>query len=103
MSSKARTQAFSIKCPSCKICFDDFDDNKKKPYCIHPCAHTFCLECLEKLPVKECPICRQKIESKNPNWVIIEFVPGAKTLEGDATPSIPSPTSTGKLRRIFIS
>ena len=90
----ASLQASSIKYPSCKICFEDFYHEKRKPYCVHPCAHTFCLECLNKLDTKSCPIYRQVIEGKNPNWGILEFFPVAKN---PCTTNVKSTTSlTGR-------
>ncbi len=43
---------------------------KNRAYCILPCCHTFCDECISKLidPNRHCPSCRSQItETKGKN------------------------------------
>ncbi|XP_059482618.1 RING finger protein 141-like [Neocloeon triangulifer] len=52
----------------CCICLE------RKPEVILPCAHSYCLPCIEQWNVnhKTCPICREKLESTDDSWVISE-------------------------------
>ncbi|XP_065347337.1 RING finger protein 141-like isoform X1 [Cloeon dipterum] len=52
----------------CCICLE------RKPDVILPCAHSYCLPCIEQWNVnhKTCPICREKLESTDDSWVISE-------------------------------
>ncbi|XP_034248436.1 uncharacterized protein LOC117649639 [Thrips palmi] len=47
------------ECPfrvmECHVCFEEFDCHKHRPKVL-PCGHSFCLQCLDRLPVKECPV-----------------------------------------------
>lgn len=37
-----------------------------------PCAHSYCLSCIEQWNVdhKTCPICREKLENTDETWVL---------------------------------
>lgn len=49
----------SLNISSCKICYTN-----KVNFCLNPCGHLFCNECLDLLPNNECPTCRKNIISK---------------------------------------
>ena len=62
---------------NCKICFEPFDHSIRKPYHLS-CPHTFCISCLNDLKENNCPNCQKKITEKNPNVVLMEFIPESK-------------------------
>lgn len=59
----------------CDICLEKFDHSKHKPYCLTPCAHTFCTICVTSLKNKSCPSCNVKIQNSNPNWHSLKLIP----------------------------
>ena len=59
----------------CGICFENFDHSKRKPFAMIPCTHTLCIECIDKLNEKICPICNKLFTDKNPNWYLLDLVP----------------------------
>jgi len=59
----------------CGICFENFDHSKRKPFAMIPCTHTLCIECINKLNEKICPICNKPFTDKNPNWYLLDLVP----------------------------
>lgn len=52
----------------CCICLE------RKPELILPCAHSYCLPCIEQWNVdhKTCPVCRETLSSTSDGWVISE-------------------------------
>jgi len=50
----------------CCVCLE------RKPDVILPCAHSYCLPCIEQWNVnhKTCPVCREAVESTEDGWVI---------------------------------
>ncbi|XP_067000317.2 RING finger protein 141 [Anabrus simplex] len=52
----------------CCICLE------RKPDVMLPCAHSYCLPCIEQWNVnnKTCPICRETLDSTDDTWVISE-------------------------------
>jgi len=52
----------------CCVCLE------RKPDVILPCAHSYCLPCIEQWNVnhKTCPVCRDTLESTEDGWVISE-------------------------------
>ncbi|KPA79210.1 hypothetical protein ABB37_05697 [Leptomonas pyrrhocoris] len=53
---------------TCAVCLDSW----KEPIELSPCGHIFCRECAVGL--KECPVCRKKIESSNqPNRTLVNM------------------------------
>lgn len=58
---------------SCKICFNNYDHSKHKPYQLS-CPHTYCINCLNKLKSNKCPVCNLKIVNKNPNIALLELI-----------------------------
>ncbi|XP_052132037.1 E3 ubiquitin-protein ligase SH3RF1-like, partial [Frankliniella occidentalis] len=45
----------------CHICDEEFNQVERLPKNL-PCAHTFCLRCLQRLDRRECPTCRRVFE-----------------------------------------
>jgi hypothetical protein len=43
----------------CAICMEDYNSSFRKPYKLTPCGHTFCLSCIDRFVVKQCPFDRQ--------------------------------------------
>ncbi len=65
---------------NCKICFNQFDHSKHKPYVLIYCTHTFCIDCIKKLKIKEstsfkCPTCSGLVSKINPNWTLLDSIP----------------------------
>jgi len=50
----------------CCVCLE------RKPDVILPCAHSYCLPCIEQWNVnhKTCPVCRETVESTDDGWVV---------------------------------
>lgn len=50
----------------CCICLE------RRPDVILPCAHSYCLPCIEQWNVdhKTCPVCRETLDSTDDSWVI---------------------------------
>ncbi|XP_026288172.2 uncharacterized protein LOC113213351 [Frankliniella occidentalis] len=42
----------------CDICEEEFDQEERAPKTVVPCAHTVCLQCLQRSEKRECPTCR---------------------------------------------
>jgi hypothetical protein len=65
----------------CEICFDSYSDtvNMKKPFCLFPCGHTFCFDCISSLTNKLCPKCMTPFKCMATNWAIIHKVNGLNT------------------------
>jgi len=65
---------------SCKICYQSYDDDCKKPYIISPCSHTICLECLKEILKQNgtCPFCKKEIKASicemKPNYELIDII-----------------------------
>jgi hypothetical protein len=65
---------------SCKICYQSYDDDLKKPYIISPCSHTICLECLKEILTLSCncPFCKKEIKASvlemKPNYELIDII-----------------------------
>lgn len=61
----------------CKICLENFDQSKHLPYCLLPCCHSFCINCLLKQSALfiACPNCNTEISGKSPNWDLKELIP----------------------------
>lgn len=64
----------NIQLPSCKVCFQVYGTEKNKPFCILPCCHTFCGDCIAKLTDRHCPSCRSAITETKLNWELYETV-----------------------------
>jgi len=58
---------------SCKICFNNFDHSKHRPYQLS-CPHTYCISCLNKLKSNKCPMCNSIIVNKNTNIALLELI-----------------------------
>lgn len=65
---------------SCKICYQSYDDDLKKPFIISPCSHTICLECLKEILMLTCtcPFCKKEIKASicemKPNYELIDII-----------------------------
>lgn len=65
---------------ACKICYQSYDDDLKKPYIISPCSHTICLECLKEILMlsNTCPFCKKEIKASicemKPNYELIDII-----------------------------
>jgi len=65
---------------SCKICYQSYDDDSKKPYIISPCSHTICHECLKEILILNCncPFCKKEIKASinemKPNYELIDII-----------------------------
>jgi hypothetical protein len=65
---------------SCKICYQSYDDDLKKPYILTPCSHTICLDCLKSILTlsSTCPFCIKEIKASlidmKPNYELIDII-----------------------------
>jgi hypothetical protein len=59
---------------NCIICANSFDQHTRKPNSIYKCGHTFCAECLNNNKLIKCPMCRELIENKAPNWQLLKMI-----------------------------
>ncbi len=52
----------------CVICLE------RVPELILPCAHSYCLPCIEQWSVsnKTCPVCRETVDDIDQGWVVSE-------------------------------
>jgi len=68
---------------SCCICMDS------KPQVSLPCAHSYCLACIEQWNVdhKTCPICRETLETTDDTWVL-EDRPNSKDVSQEIQKSL---------------
>merc|ERR1719352_1006549 len=57
----------------CKICFVEFDLRDREPLVL-PCAHSFCKSCVNSLPRKQCPTCREHFRTPQKNFVVLEII-----------------------------
>ncbi|XP_050735775.1 RING finger protein 141-like isoform X3 [Eriocheir sinensis] len=59
---------WDVNLSECMICLE------RKPDVILPCAHAYCLPCIEQWSVveKTCPMCRESLESTDDTWVLSE-------------------------------
>ena len=62
-SSPALLEGTSLE--ECCVCLE------RKPDVILPCAHSYCLPCIEQWNVnhKTCPVCRETVQSTDDGWV----------------------------------
>ena len=60
----------------CNICFEDYNIINRKPMIVIPCAHTFCLNCLDELKKHDnkCPNDREIIINQKPNYALIDLL-----------------------------
>ncbi len=56
----------------CKICFEKFDTEVRRPIVCMPCGHSFCSICV--LQLKDCSICRTQINYKKTNFSLLEVL-----------------------------
>lgn len=66
-NASAENQASSNNHPDeCVICLE------RTPELILPCAHSYCLPCIEQWNVdhKTCPVCRETLSSTDDGWVV---------------------------------
>jgi len=64
LDSPALLEGTSLE--ECCVCLE------RKPDVILPCAHSYCLPCIEQWNVnhKTCPVCRETVQSTDDGWVI---------------------------------
>ena len=64
----------------CKICYSNYDDDKKKPVIITPCSHTVCKSCLNEILLLNgaCPFCKISIKGNineiKPNYELLDII-----------------------------
>lgn len=85
----------SFSASSCKICFDNYDGNAKKPELMVPCGHTFCKECLWKLLTPECPTCKMAYQTTVTVWDLIPSAAAAAAAVSSAADETAGESGTG--------
>lgn len=73
---------------NCKICYESFDLNQRRPFTLIPCGHCFCIVCLSRLTEAICPNCRNPIIDKKVNYSIIDFLEEDTTSNSNETETI---------------
>jgi putative ribosome biogenesis GTPase RsgA len=58
----------------CDICYEPFNTNERKPMIPDCCGHTMCLQCVDKLPEKKCPMDQKPFHTCNLNIAINELI-----------------------------
>lgn len=61
----------------CEHCLESYDESQHMPFCIHPCSHTYCIQCLFKTKSTEgkCYKCDARIEDVEPNYALLSMLP----------------------------
>lgn len=79
---------------SCSVCM--VDGILLSRLAITPCAHTFCIPCLEETVAhhKQCPICRTALTPKDVQAISKEVVAATAALEAETTASASSSSSS---------
>ena len=52
----------------CGVCKDEYNNLNRQIQVLHPCGHSFCKRCVDKLSM--CPICRKLFSHVSTNWII---------------------------------
>ena len=109
--------SYISRCPSCQICFEEYNLGLRKLHCVLSCGHSFCLECIDKLEnkskarsdqkdsEKECPICRKKAQSRFQSKGIVELISEAELAPRKQAPieeNSPEQVSGNKLEFVTI-
>ncbi|XP_042218519.1 RING finger protein 141-like isoform X2 [Homarus americanus] len=68
LESPAASGTCGTSLEECVICLE------RRPDVILPCAHAYCLPCIEQWSVvdKTCPVCRESLKSTDDTWVLSE-------------------------------
>ena len=57
---------------ACRICLELYDEETRQSVKLK-CPHILCRSCVDALPEKKCPFCRQKFFKNQVKRVILEF------------------------------
>lgn len=57
----------------CKICFQEYDQNKYTPMILN-CGHTVCIDCTYRLTNNKCPFCKNIINNTSKNYSLIDII-----------------------------
>ena len=52
----------------CPICLEEFTKEDQNKMVVTSCKHTFHKECLEKITLPQCPVCRRNIVEEDLNF-----------------------------------
>jgi hypothetical protein len=80
---------------NCLVCFEKYDNDKRRPFTLYPCSHTICLNCLIYLPQRFCPSCRSLISDSKPNYGLIDLLL-------NFSPSLTDLTKTNEINQLII-
>lgn len=72
----------------CSICFERFDSTERLPKVLG-CGHTFCLKCLEKPSLKQCPLDQTELPDDPQKFLTNYFV--ADMIRREASPKTVAP------------
>jgi hypothetical protein len=85
---------------TCKICFEPYNQSNRRPTTLMMCSHTYCLECVSglqtNLSVMLCPICRDIVIDRKPNYAILELLDASSSSSSSSSSlsSLASSTNT---------
>lgn len=72
---------------NCLACLRPFNETNQAPYCLFPCQHHICKECVDQKVAKSntCPDCSKEVASKNirKSNNLLRLVRIIKTIEQD--------------------
>ncbi|NGX53438.1 MAG: hypothetical protein K1000chlam4_00150 [Chlamydiae bacterium] len=81
----------------CSVCFENYRAPDVLPHMLVPCIHSFCRACIDKLPTKECPTCRARIEKIVKNYSFCDALEAASKKDGAPITTAPSSPKSVKL------
>lgn len=55
----------------CSVCMEHFNDDQRRPMSLL-CGHSYCLDCISRMPERICPSCRGPFTTPAPNFSLLD-------------------------------